>query len=253
MKASRRGWTASGAVFTRQLEHFSKSWRVITFDPRSQGLSTRTLEHNDYRQHGRDLAAFIDRLGLKQVILVGWSAACYDEYAYVRQKGIDNLAAFVCIDQAPRGISPTPPPGDWTRPINLGTEQGIADLRKILENFADNRAVGTAGFFSSINSRSVTAEETDWFVRQSLLSPTYAMSMLLADMLVCDYRAEAKQMDGKLPVLYVLSEPNVEKAMPWIKANTPNAATFTIKRHMSFWSEPESFNSGLEAFLTKLK
>jgi hypothetical protein len=122
-----------------------------------------------------------------------------------------------------------------------------------LENFADNRDAGTAGFFRSINARPVTADETGWFVRQSLLSPTYAMSMLLADMLVCDYRAEAKQMDSKLPVLYVLSEPNVEKAMPWIKANTPNAATFTIKRHMSFWSEPKSFNAGLEAFLTKLK
>ena len=60
-------------------------------------------------------------------------------------------------------------------------------------------------------------------------------------------------MDGKLPVLYVISEPNAEKAMPWIKANTPNAATFTIKRHMSFWSESESFNAGLEAFLTKVK
>src|SRR3974390_668049 len=53
------GWTASGVVFGKQIEHFSKAYRVITFDPRSQGLSTRTLEHNNYRQHGRDLAAFI--------------------------------------------------------------------------------------------------------------------------------------------------------------------------------------------------
>jgi hypothetical protein len=33
----------------------------------------------------------------------------------------------------------------------------------------------------------------------------------------------------------------------------PNSATFTIKRHMSFWSEPESFNAGLAAFLVKVK
>jgi hypothetical protein len=33
------GWTAPGVVFGRQLEHFSKSYRVITSDPHSQGLS----------------------------------------------------------------------------------------------------------------------------------------------------------------------------------------------------------------------
>ena len=29
--------------------------------------------------------------------------------------------------------------------------------------------------------------------------------------------------------------------------------TFTIKRHMSFWSEPESFDAGLDAFLAKVR
>src|SRR5437762_2170169 len=45
------GWTASGVVFSSQLEHFSQSHRVVVYDPRSQGLSTRTLDHNDYTQH----------------------------------------------------------------------------------------------------------------------------------------------------------------------------------------------------------
>jgi non-heme chloroperoxidase len=104
-----------------------------------------------------------------------------------------------------------------------------------------------------MNARLLTAEESDWFVRQSMLSPTYAVLLLRADMLLSDYRAEAKQLDGKLPVLNVISEPSLDKAMPWIKANTPNSATFTIKRHMSFWSEPEGFNAGLDAFLAGLK
>ena len=87
------GWTASGVVFSHQIEHFSKSHHVIVYDPRSQGLSTQTLEHNDYTQHGRDLGALIDKLGLKHVILVAWSAGCFDGYSYVRLQGTDNLAA----------------------------------------------------------------------------------------------------------------------------------------------------------------
>jgi non-heme chloroperoxidase len=53
-------------------------------------------------------------------------------------------------------------------------------------------------------------------------------------------------------VLDVISEPNVAVAIPWIKTNTPQAQTFVIKRHMSFWSEPESFNAALDTFLEKV-
>ena len=62
-------------------------------------------------------------------------------------------------------------------------------------------APGAAGMAKAMNARPLTAEETQWFVRQSMLSPTYAVIMLRWDMLACDYRAEAKQIDGKLPVL----------------------------------------------------
>ena len=33
----------------------------------------------------------------------------------------------------------------------------------------------------------------------------------------------------------------------------PHAETFGIKRHMSFWSEPDSFNAAVDAFLAKVK
>jgi pimeloyl-ACP methyl ester carboxylesterase len=94
------GWTASGVVFSQQIDHFSKSYRVITYDPRSQGLSTRTLDHNDYAQYGRD------------------------------------LAALVCIDMPPRGMSTDP--SDWATPFSA-TEQGLVDLRKHMDTIANNR------------------------------------------------------------------------------------------------------------------
>ena len=99
-------------------------------------------------------------------------------------------------------------------------------------------------FFKFLNARDLTPEETEWFVRQQMLTPTYAMLLLRADFSFSDYRSEAKQIDGKLPVLNVISEPNLAAATPWIKANTPNSETFTTNRHMSFWSEPDSFNEG---------
>ena len=69
------GWTMSTKVFGRQLAHFRESnrWRAISYDPRGQGLTTKTIEGHSYQQHGRDLGAFIAVLGLKRVVLIGHS------------------------------------------------------------------------------------------------------------------------------------------------------------------------------------
>jgi hypothetical protein len=104
-----------------------------------------------------------------------------------------------------------------------------------------------------MNARDLSPEETAWFVRQAMLAPTYAMQLLRLDLTFSDYRAEAKLLDGKVPVLYFVSEPNLAKALPWLKTNMPHAETFTIKRHMSFWSEPDSFNAELDRFLKQVR
>lgn len=38
------GWTASAGAFVHQVSHFSETNRVTTFDPRSVGRSTITLQ-----------------------------------------------------------------------------------------------------------------------------------------------------------------------------------------------------------------
>jgi pimeloyl-ACP methyl ester carboxylesterase len=241
------GWTASEVVFEHQIDHFAQAHRVIAYDPRSQGFSSHTLDHNTYAQHGHDLAGLIDKLDLKHVTLIAWSAACLDVYSYIREYGVNNLAAFVCIDNPAQGLSATP--GDWA--MVQGDEKSLADWHGLREKLvSDQRGFGES-FFKFMNARDVTPEEIDWFVRQQALCPPYAALLLQADWLFSDYRAEAKGIDGKLPVLFAVGELNAAAAMPWIKANMPHAETFTIKRHMSFWSEPESFNTAVDAFLAK--
>src|SRR6478609_2915542 len=79
------GWTGTNEFFIPyQISHFSKKYRAITYDPRSQGRSSKTLEGNNYLQHGRDLRAFADALKLKDAVVVGWSNGCADAYGYFR-------------------------------------------------------------------------------------------------------------------------------------------------------------------------
>lgn len=72
------GLTFSGEIFKNQLEYFSSEYRVIAIDPRGQGYSAKTVDGNDYLTHGRDVAGLIDALGLKDIVLIGWSTGNLD-------------------------------------------------------------------------------------------------------------------------------------------------------------------------------
>ena len=67
------GWTFTAEVFSKQVEHFSKTNRVIVIDPRSHGRSTTAMHGNEYITHGRDLAKVLEKLELENIILAGWS------------------------------------------------------------------------------------------------------------------------------------------------------------------------------------
>lgn len=243
------GWTASTTVFSHQLEYFSKRYRVIAYDPRSQGLSTHTLDHNDYSQHGRDLAGFIDKLGLKDIILVSWSWGCLDAYSYVRSRGASNLKAFICIDQAPKPLTAH---GEWAGRFTL-TDAGVADMHGAAQKLGSDPYAFFSGFFPTLNARSVTSAEVEWFTRQAMLTPTDAALLMFFDANLSDYSPEARQLDGKVPVLNIVNEEEAPQATAWLKKNAPHSAVFVIKLHMSHWSDPATFNRGVDDFLKTVK
>jgi pimeloyl-ACP methyl ester carboxylesterase len=95
------GWTFTTEMFVHQMEHFSKTHRVIAIDPRSQGRSSIALHGNDYTTHAADLGKIIDALDLQDIVLVGWSFGCLAEWGYVKQKGTEALKAMVCMTYRP--------------------------------------------------------------------------------------------------------------------------------------------------------
>jgi non-heme chloroperoxidase len=96
----------STKVFDKQLAHFAQStkYRFYTFDPRGQGKSTKTEGGHFYEQHGRDLHNFLRRLGLRHVVLGGWSHGGFDVLAYIREYGTDNVPALIMIDAASKSL-----------------------------------------------------------------------------------------------------------------------------------------------------
>ena len=240
------GWTGTNEFFApHQTSAFSKKYRVIAYDPRSQGRSSKTLEGNTYVQHGKDLRAFMEALKVRDVVLVGWSWGCHDVYAYVRSFGTDGIKAFVCIDQPPRSIAAHA--GGW------GEFGSAAEAADFINGVAYDRRSLMSGFIPTMVQRKMTREEVDWALDQTEKTPNHVAVLLGADGAFSDYTAEAKQIDGKIPVLNVLSEAHADAAKAWLAMNAPHSETLVLGNHMMFREYPDRFDAGVEAFLATLQ
>jgi non-heme chloroperoxidase len=243
------GWTGTTEVMRQQIAHYSKRYRAISFDPRSQGRSSRTPENNNYVQHGLDLGAFIEVLKLKDVILVGHSWGCLDAYAYFRVHGTGNVKAFVCIDQNPKNI--VEKEGDW------GLLKAAADLKGFHDGFTYERLKTTREFLQLMVTRPLTEAENRWFVTQLAKTSTSVAVLLDYDGNMADYTAEAKMIDGKIPVLNVLSNPGwvegwTDMGKSWLANNAPHSEVADFGLHLMFWEFPDKFNAVLDTFLQKV-
>ncbi|MGH9961414.1 MAG: alpha/beta fold hydrolase, partial [Pyrinomonadaceae bacterium] len=152
------GWTLTTEFFSQQHAHFSKRYRTISYDPRGQGRSSKTLENNHYTQHGADLKAFMDALKLQAVILIAHSYGCFDAYAYFRAFGTANARAFICIDESPK---PTVvKEGDW------GIYTTFEAMRSFNNDIIYRRREVMPKFAQSMVTRKLSGEEVGWFVEQ---------------------------------------------------------------------------------------
>ncbi len=244
------GWMMSGDVFVHQLEHYrdSKQVRAITFDPRSQGYSTQTLTGNNYEQHGRDLNALIQKLDLKNIVLVGWSNGAFDILSYLRQFGSSRLKGFVILDGAPKGSgADNAPDKDWVWFRNDDADGYIKSLSNgpLLDREKMNDE------FARWMIENPTSSYLDWITRIANQTRDEVASVTNTNSAYQDYTADLRALNGKLPLLYFVRAEWVA-ADHWAKANTPDAVVVRFGKHLSFWEHPEQFNQALDSLLAKI-
>jgi pimeloyl-ACP methyl ester carboxylesterase len=124
----------SSRVFEHQLAHFegSSDYRALALDSRGQGRSTGRKKRTTFEQHGRDLERFLHHLGLRDVVLVCWSAGMVKALSYINQFGNGNVRGFVLVDGAPRA-STTGSAKEWVSVVGpkaatTGDVDHVADL-----------------------------------------------------------------------------------------------------------------------------
>ena len=88
------GWSTTADIWREQISRFARSYRVISFDPRSQGKSTITTEGNTPETRAHDLHTLLDLLSVRYPVLVGWSQGVEDIAAFINRYGTGDLSGI---------------------------------------------------------------------------------------------------------------------------------------------------------------
>ena len=232
------GWTMPAWIWQKQIDEFSKNYRVIAVDPRSQGESDKPSYGHLGDTRARDYKELVDQLGLKQPVLVGWSLACSELIKYAEQFGTDNVGGLVLVDgylydKASPEVSAT-----WSERMT----QLQQDRRKLTETFVRN-----------MFKKPQTEDYLGRVVDVSLQVPADTAAVLIYNMI------SIKNMSvgfGKLtrPVLFVY-QPNMQASADFIKSKLGEKVRlerFDGDGHALFVDDPEKFNRVLEEFLQSL-
>jgi non-heme chloroperoxidase len=96
------GWPLSSEAWAGQMLFLAQNgYRVIAHDRRGHGRSSQNTSRNDMDTYADDLAAVIDYLDLRNVILVGHSTGGGEVTRYIGRHGDERLAKVVLIAAVP--------------------------------------------------------------------------------------------------------------------------------------------------------
>src|SRR5580700_243997 len=232
------GWTMPAWIWQKQIDYFSRDYRVVAMDPRSQGDSSQTNDGLYPAARARDIKAVVDQLHLAPVVIVGWSMAVVEIMAYVDQFGTGDFAGFVLVDNDAGGRAAR------------DDEQDFGLLKGLLED----REKATNGFVRNLNFKKPQAEEyLHRVVQASLRTPTNTAVALLVGYFVSDYRSVLPKIDKPSVVCAAKSTYMSTIAEMQKQIRGSQLEVFEGAGHALFVDDADQFNSMLEEFLLDLR
>lgn len=125
------GWPLSADAWDGQMLFFlQQGFRVVAHDRRGHGRSDQTGIGNDMDHYADDLAAVIEALDLRNVILVGHSTGGGEIAHYVGRHGTSRVARMVLVGAVPPRMAVSEAyPGGLPLAVFDGIRKGVADNR----------------------------------------------------------------------------------------------------------------------------
>lgn len=238
------GWSTGADIWNHQIDTFAKTHRVIAFDPRSQGESTKITRGNTPETRAQDLHALLERLGVRRPVLIGWSQGVQDVAAYVERYGSNDLAGIVLADAA---IS------DGADGIAARPQETAAQF-KMFAIYQAHQQEYLGGMMRAIISKLQGNDVIEGLVSTGMKTPPdIGVAMLIADMFGSNRTSALKKID--CPTLIIASAKSDELARQQAAANQiPHARFEKIEdaAHAVFIDQPDRFDELVKSFVAKL-
>lgn len=227
------GWSMPASIYEAQLAHFSKTHRVLAFDPRSQGKSDIARSGHEPERRARDVHELMEHEKLDDVILVSWSLGVLDTLAYTHYHGVGRVRALVLVDNS---VGEGTPP----KPSNL------------LQELAENRPRAVERFVRGMFRRPQSEQYYRALTASALRTPYAASVELLSYPRPREFWRDALYA-AQRPVLYMVTPKFAEQAeIVRRRASHAEVAVFDGAGHALFVDEPERFNRTVERFVRDL-
>ena len=131
------GWPLNADAFEDQMFYLaSRGYRCIAHDRRGHGRSSQPWEGNDMDTYADDLSELIEKLNLKDAILVGHSTGGGEVVRYIGRHGTRRVAKAVLIGAVPPLMVKTPSNQAGT-PIEVFDQQRAAIIADRSQFFKD--------------------------------------------------------------------------------------------------------------------
>jgi non-heme chloroperoxidase len=232
------GWTMPAWIWQKQIDEFSKKYYVIAVDPRSQGESDKPPYGHLPETRARDYAELVDRLGLKQPVLVGWSMGCGELMKYVEQFGTDNLSCLVLVD------------GFISDQTSL---EMFAFMSGWMNQLQQDRQKQADGFVRSMFKKPQTEDYLKRVIDASMQVPADTAVALVYNMIaIKDLSSAFARMNR--PMLFTY-QPSTQASADLLKSKLGDKVRlerFDGDGHALFVDDPERFDRLLEEFLQSL-
>jgi len=232
------GWTMPAWIWQKQMDEFAKKYHVIAVDPRSQGESDKPTYGHLPETRARDYKELVDRLGLKQPVLVGWSMACGELIKYAEQFGSDNVSSYVLVDGLLSAkLSP----------------EVFAMMSGWMNDLQQDRRKQADGFVRSMFKKPQSEDYLKSLVDASVEVPADTAAGLIYDMIaVKDFSAGLTR--ANRPMLFVYQSGSQQSA-DFVKSKLGDKVRlerFEGDGHALFVDDPEKFNRVAEEFVQSI-
>ena len=243
------GFAGYTRCFERNIEALSANHKVVVYDPRGFGRSSKTNHGNTVPGHARDVKELIEFLHLENVTLLGWSSGGQAVAAYCSEYHCAHLKAAGFIDSPLFPFSPEP----WNshRNNHYAVDAWYDTFHKWVVD-----PEGFVEWYTGLVNPDAD-EATRAVIARGVKMLPYWIGMEFHYNQCC-FNGAARLKDITVPVVIFSSdEANYSEQMArYYMTQIPGYSELHVHKgatHMMFYNIPEVFNEELLTFLKKIE